>query len=96
MSPTALTILRWEHRELWESPENTGFERSHMKWEKWEQSRRGSLDTVSAFSSPPPYVRNAPSSILLFEFLSIDVALSKLFDRAGGKNLPFKRCPVLG
>ena len=34
--PTGLTVLQWEHRELWESPENTGFKRSHTKWEKWE------------------------------------------------------------
>lgn len=32
--PTGLTVLQWEHRELWESPENTGFERSHIRWEQ--------------------------------------------------------------
>ena len=32
--PVALTVLRWEHRELWEPPENTGFKRSHIKWEQ--------------------------------------------------------------
>lgn len=30
----ALTIWYWEHRELWEQPENTGFDRSHIKWEQ--------------------------------------------------------------